>query len=387
MALGTTAHSERSGRRSKRTRIYQELLRQIQSGQMVCGTKLPDIESLARHFSVAYGTMHAALSDMVRDGLLESHRGKGIFVAGRDRRRRAAITSMGLVLPRQEDLVAYGSTFESSAILQGCSDGASECEARLSIHSLPSEISEGEIPGILRDTATYDAMIFFGEQYAPLIRELMRRKFPVMMVNGDPAVGNTVTYDRVGGVRAAVRHLLKHGRRRMAYFGNRQQKLPAIYEELREHGIMEAIDVYPCQTHGEAYGFVMEFLKNAPRYDAVFVDNYLKARQLCEVLRHGGVQVPEDLAMMAFGTESLEYGEEVFLSYAAIPYRAMAREATVTLDLLARGRAVAPIHRELEAKLVLRHSCGCRMKKSTDPVSTNEPELVFKGFLNSTQPS
>jgi LacI family transcriptional regulator len=348
---------------AKRRQIYNTLVKQLQSGRLPPATKLPDIEQMSEHFSVSYATMHAAVSDLVRDGLLVTHRGKGIFVADRGQRERPTVTSLVLVLPVQKDIVATGMATEVTAILHGCSAGASESGAKLGIHVLPSSLAKEDFLQAMADLTAYDGVIFYGAQYESLIRELGRQKFPVAMVNGNPTLGNTVNYDRSQAVRMATRHLLDHGYRRIAcfegYAGSSALKFPPLCEEIRDRGITEVPVLYPCETEGETRHFAQELLAEASRYDAVFVDNFLKARQLIAILRRAGVRVPEDLAVMGFGIEALEQGEEAFLSHMAIPYHEMARETAIILDLLVRGRAVGPVHKILQAHLEIRRSCGC----------------------------
>jgi len=365
---------------TKRRQIYNTLVKQLQSGRMPPATKLPDIEQMSEHFSVSYATMHAALSDLVRDGLLVSHRGKGIFVADPGQRGRPTATSLVLVLPVQKDIVATGTATEVTAILHGCSAGASESGAKLGIHSLPSSLAKEDLLQAMENLTTYDGVIFIGAQYESLIRELGRQKFPVAMVHGNPLCGSNVTYDRSQAVRMAARHLLDHGYRRLAYFGSQStssaKKFPSFSEEVRDRGITEEPVLYPCELVREAHHIAKKLLADASRYDAVFVDNFLKARQLIAILRRGGVRVPEDLAVMGFGIESLEDGEEAFVSHAAIPYHEMARETAVILDLLARGRAVGPVHKVLQAHLEIRRSCGCAIpsdNKLLDEPETSEP--------------
>ncbi len=350
--------------RTKRRQIYHTLLNQVRSGGLLPSSKLPDVALMAEHFSVAYATMHSALSDLVREGVLVSHRRKGIFVSDASPERlRPTTTNLVLVLPKQEDIADFGATVEASAILHGCSAGASDHGAMLGILSLPSRIAKEDLPPVLGELAAYDGAIFFGAQYEVLIRELGRQKRHFAMVGGDPSWGSAVTYDVSHAVRMATRHLLDHGYRRIAYFGEQKDvaatKFSSFCEEILARGITDAPILCPCETVRDAYHFAHEFLREASRCDAVFVDNFRKAQTLVEVLRHGGVRIPEDLAVMGFGIESLEHGEGAFLSHVAIPYHEMAREAAEILDLLVRGRAVAPVHKILKARLEIRRSCGC----------------------------
>lgn len=362
---GLLGHLRKPNLHTKRRQIYNALVKQFQMGHLLPSSKLPDISQMADHFSVSYATMHAALSDLVRDGRLVSHRGKGIFVAepSQDPHGRPTMTNLVLVLPQQEDVAAYGAVVEMEAVLHGCSAGASDSGAKLGILSLPSKITEEDLPPVLEDLAGYDGAIFHGTQYAVLMRELGRRNFHFAMQDGDPSLGSGVTYDRSHAARLAAEHLLDHGHRRIAYFGmshgESALKYRSFCEAIKERGIADAPILQPCEGVGDAYDAAREFIEKVSQVDAVFVDNFQKARILAQILRGQRVRIPQDLAVMGYGTESLDAGEPPFLSHMAIPYHEMARETAKLLDLLIRGRAVPPVQKVLKARLEIRPSCGC----------------------------
>jgi len=61
-------------------RITQAITQQIESGQFRPGEMLPPELELARHFGVSRHTMRMGLESLVREGLIERHRGKGTVV-------------------------------------------------------------------------------------------------------------------------------------------------------------------------------------------------------------------------------------------------------------------------------------------------------------------
>ncbi|MCW3059644.1 MAG: GntR family transcriptional regulator [Capsulimonas sp.] len=81
------------------TPIYWQIVDQIgkavESGAAQPGDQLPSVRALAERLVVNPNTVARAYNDLVRDGVLESQRGKGVFVAERrqvfsdaERRRR-----------------------------------------------------------------------------------------------------------------------------------------------------------------------------------------------------------------------------------------------------------------------------------------------------------
>ena len=79
--------------------IYQQIIDQIRSqvacGKLVVGAGVPSVRQLAQDLVVNHNTVAKAYAELVRDGVLESQQGRGVFVAPRrqvfsasERRRR-----------------------------------------------------------------------------------------------------------------------------------------------------------------------------------------------------------------------------------------------------------------------------------------------------------
>jgi GntR family transcriptional regulator len=61
--------------------IKEDVLLHLRSGRWPPGFELPSEESLCRHYGVSRGTLRRAISDLVSDGYIERHRGRGTFVS------------------------------------------------------------------------------------------------------------------------------------------------------------------------------------------------------------------------------------------------------------------------------------------------------------------
>jgi GntR family transcriptional regulator len=68
-----------------RTPIYRQIIEQVSlgvaTGALAPGDPLPSVRGLAEQHVVNPNTVAKAYAEMVRDGVLESHHGKGFFVA------------------------------------------------------------------------------------------------------------------------------------------------------------------------------------------------------------------------------------------------------------------------------------------------------------------
>lgn len=61
--------------------IREALLLHLRSGRWAPGFELPTEEGLCRHYGVSRGTVRRAVADLVTEGYVERHRGKGTFVS------------------------------------------------------------------------------------------------------------------------------------------------------------------------------------------------------------------------------------------------------------------------------------------------------------------
>ena len=67
------------------TPIYRQIIDQVRLGvatsALVAGQSMPSVRALAEEHLVNANTVVKAYAELVRDGILESHHGKGFFVA------------------------------------------------------------------------------------------------------------------------------------------------------------------------------------------------------------------------------------------------------------------------------------------------------------------
>lgn len=61
--------------------IKEDLFLHLRSGRWPPGFELPTEESLCKHYGVSRGTLRRAISDLVTEGYIERHRGRGSFVS------------------------------------------------------------------------------------------------------------------------------------------------------------------------------------------------------------------------------------------------------------------------------------------------------------------
>src|SRR5436190_23265228 len=68
--------------------IVDQVCRAVATGRLVPGEQVPSVRALAEQLVINPNTVRRTYADLIRDGVLEAQRGKGVFVA----RRRAVYT-------------------------------------------------------------------------------------------------------------------------------------------------------------------------------------------------------------------------------------------------------------------------------------------------------
>ncbi|GAA2797229.1 GntR family transcriptional regulator [Kribbella solani] len=61
--------------------LADDIRRRIHTGEFAPGTKLPALRALTAEYAVAEMTIHAAIRELQREGLVMSSRGRGTFVS------------------------------------------------------------------------------------------------------------------------------------------------------------------------------------------------------------------------------------------------------------------------------------------------------------------
>ena len=193
---------------------------------------------------------------------------------------------------------------------------------------------------------------------------------------GAPAV----LVDNRGGAYAATRHLIEHGRRRIACLAGPQDVMPATdrvagwRDALAEEGVRpRAMSVWHV-PFGRRAGYLAarEILTSAERPDAIFVASDEQALGALRAVAELGLGCPEDLAIVSFdGIPAAEYATPS-LATMAQPFPELGRQALA--HLLAQIGGETNAAEILPVSLVARGSCGCPDPPGDDRVEAHSQE-------------
>jgi LacI family transcriptional regulator len=181
----------------------------------------------------------------------------------------------------------------------------------------------------------------------------------------DEPIGQ-VLVDNVGGAEFATRHLLEHGRRRVACIAGPQDLMPATQRvdgwraALQGAGITPSDALLRHAAFGRHAGYraTLELCATDPP-DALFVASDEQALGALRALAELGLRCPQDVAVVAFdGIAAAAYSVPA-LSTMMQPFAELGRQG---IDVLL-GRIADPDSGPqsvvLPVALVARGSCGC----------------------------
>lgn len=173
----------------------------------------------------------------------------------------------------------------------------------------------------------------------------------------------SVGSDNIGGARVAVEHLIRQGRRRIAFLGvpNLPEvglRLEGYRRALAAAGIAEdkSLTAPAHFTVDTAYDTVRGLIEAGTRFDAIFAVSDVIAIAAIKALTAAGLRVPEDVAVIGFDDVTIA-------AYVNPPLTSvrqdLARGARVMIDLLFRRMEEEDTpSATMPAELVIRKSCG-----------------------------
>ncbi|HEY0953800.1 MAG TPA: LacI family DNA-binding transcriptional regulator [Roseateles sp.] len=172
--------------------------------------------------------------------------------------------------------------------------------------------------------------------------------------------------DNYGGAREMTEHLVRSGRRRIAFLGG-----PAANFEARERergyraGLGRGtqpwlLDGDFSETGGQRAGAALLALPASQRPDAVFAANDIMAIGLLGALQAGGVRVPEDIALAGFDDIPVARYVSPALTTMHVPIAALGSQALDALADALEGPAAGVDATVMPVQLVVRRSCGSK---------------------------
>jgi DNA-binding LacI/PurR family transcriptional regulator len=275
----------------------------------------PTLEAVARRAGVSRATVSRVVNGSttvaaaIRDAVNQAVEELGYVP---NQAARSLVTqrteSIALILPETANRVFSDDLF-FPAVIRGVSMELEAADKQLVLMMAGSEASHDRVERYAM-AGHVDGVMFASMHGAdPLPGKLARLGIPVVCSGRPMSAPETpipyVDVDHVGGVTAAVQHLLDSGRRRIATIAGPQDMVAGVD---RLHGYRATMQAAGLAEHVAIGDFTREsgvhamvrLVADDPLLDAVFVASDMMAHGALQALKDAGRRVPEDVAVIGF---------------------------------------------------------------------------------------
>jgi GntR family transcriptional regulator, arabinose operon transcriptional repressor len=370
------ADAQRRRFQPKHQQVYQALQREIQSGRLKRGDRLPSEADLVRTFGASRITVGRAVRDLQIAGLVERRVGSGTYVrgAGREPRKSDAL-SFGLLIPERGETEIFEPICQGMmasplaiehALVWGSDLGSGASKAERAWH-LCRQYIEREVSGVFfapleltpdKDDTNKRIAEALDNAGIPIIL-LDRTVLPYPQRGRHDLVG--IDNRRAGFL--VTEHLLRQGARQIAFVADRHA---AATVDAREAGYREAlyawnvpIDRGRIHRLDPAETIDVRALVHSDRpADSIVCANDWTAARLMRTLQRLGVVVAKDVRVV--GIDDADYAG--LLPVPLTTLRQPARELGAVAIAAMLDRVAQPDlpTRDilLHGMLIIRESCG-----------------------------
>jgi signal transduction histidine kinase/AraC-like DNA-binding protein len=181
--------------------------------------------------------------------------------------------------------------------------------------------------------------------------------------------GPTIGAENRSGILEAMRHLIEHGHRRIAFIagsledmeGDTGERLRAYHDAVEMHGLPAdpRLVAWGRHVYDGGYRAVREILASGASFTAVLASNDESALGAMQALRETGHRIPQDVALVGFDDRPESAVQEPALSSVRVPLRRMGYRAVESLFRYLVGQAATIEPARVATWLVARESCGC----------------------------
>jgi DNA-binding transcriptional regulator YhcF (GntR family) len=254
--------------------IYKQMRRDIENGMYPASSRLPSVRTLAKRFSASPNTISKVVSRLMESGLCTARRGVGLFVRSLPTRKMTLLVGSHLDKP-SDDFDGY---IEVKLIERLAAEGIETERYHITADDPPYG------PAIERIRRPGRVMLCLGLTHEPYLKALADLRRPMLVIGHVPNRSNasSIVANSFRSGYLAARHLIRRGRRNIAFIGRRRM--------LRQVSLTEAESLK--ELAGAQCAFNEEGLALRPEY--IFPD-IMSVGERCAKLK----ELPDGIIMPA----------------------------------------------------------------------------------------
>ena len=327
---------------SIRQRIKEEVVRMIGDERMLPGDKIQSQNALAERFSTTPVTIHKALTELAREGVIQRRKGVGTFVSGRSGGSHVGEKKVCLVMHRS-GLDRPETNPEYWPYMQDVIFEFTHVLTEDYSFSMKFAGPQTEVSRLISELDGYYAAFFHYSNEVPndVLKAVVRsRVVPVVKIGKmqEPLQCLQVENDRFEGISLGTTHLISLGHRKIGFVGSSEWwgdiGLGGYRSALGAAGLTPSaghiIRVVPERDGGVSAADQLFATGSLP--EAIMVDSDLRAIGLVNELRLLGVKIPEDVSIMSYDGLQFSTFNPPYLSAVKIPYGEMIAAALAEVE-------------------------------------------------------
>jgi GntR family transcriptional regulator of arabinose operon len=378
------ADAQRRRFQPKHQQVYQALQREIQSGRLKRGDRLPSEAELVRTFGASRITVGRAVRDLQTAGLVERRVGSGTYVRGGNREpRKSDALSFGLLIPERGETEIFEPICQGMmasplaiehALVWGSDLGPGASKADRAWHLCRQYIERG-VAGVF--FAPLELTPDKDDTNKLIAEALDAAGIPIILLDRTvlpyPQRGH---HDLVGidNRRAGflvTEHVLRQGSRQIAFVADRHA---AATVDAREAGYREALYAWNVpidrgrihRLDPAAAPDVRALVHGDNPADAIVCANDWTAARLMRTLQRLGIIVPHDIRIV--GIDDAEYAGVLPVALTTLRQPALELGAAAIAAMLDRVAQPDLPTRDilLHGTLIVRDSCGAAREDGAD---------------------
>jgi LacI family transcriptional regulator len=309
---------------------------------------------------------HPSVRSTVRERVLQVIREQNYAPQAAARSLASARTdTIGLLVPRSAG-VSLADPF-IAGMIQSLFEASAQQGYFVMLSMLTADMEAGFYERILRSRHVDGVIMFSSDIDDPILPLLIKDGGPLVLIGRHPYLLNVASVDVENreGAREAVAHLIDLGHRRIGLINGQlqmeagQARRDGYKQALVEAGLAIDADLMVEGFFSEpaAYQAMLKLLELTHRPTAVFASSDSMAIGALHAIRHRGLRVPDDIALVGYDDLPIAVLATPPLSSVHQPVGEMGAQAVRVLIEQIRGQGPATSVR-LPARLVVRESSG-----------------------------
>ncbi len=330
------------------------------------------LESIAQKAGVSRSTVSRVInrqpnvSPAVREKVLQIVQETGYQPHQAARSLASRSTNViGLVIPRTVQMFFADPYFQR--LLQGIAEGCNHTDYTLSLFLITDLQSEKKLIPRIMQKSLVDGIIIQATHLGDDILPKIAQGDTPILVAGRPLNASSASYidvDNVRGAKLAVEHLIQQGKQRiMTVTGALDtsvglDRLEGYTKALSTHGMdyQESWIVEGDYTETSAYEGTGLLLAQQP--DAIFCASDVMAVGVLKRLRHEGIRVPDQVAVVGYDDLPPSRMADPPLTTVRQPIRRFGIKAVETLIEIIHNPTLGQMRVIMDTELVIRNSSG-----------------------------